>query len=495
MEKISLWKHQQDALRLMRGRKYFALLHRMGLGKTATVAKYLESMHDVRGGIPSTLIITPLSVMKGFKDEIRKFGGEALYHATEILSGSSEARVKALSIPGKRIFIINHEALIIPKVKQSLLKKHFDVIIADEMHRFKSPDAKRTKVLFELAKLTPFRFALTGTPTPNNLVDIYCMLYFLSPNLVGQDNFWNWRRRNFIDENANKKWANWPEWKPRLRFQEEIKTILAQNAHVVKLEDALDLPPLLKSVRHCELTPEQKKIYAELEIGFSAHLNDSHCNAKTALEASLRLRQCCSGIFVDSKTKNTKQLHSNKFELLKEVIEDIPGEQFIVWTEFVASYNHIKQLLNLMNIRWGEMIGGQNLTTRQNHIDAFQRGEIRALVANPKAGGVGVNLQAASAMIYFSRGYSLEDDMQSEARAYRGGSEQHKRILRIDLVTENTIEEDIIEALNKKFSAQELLLTWKSKYGASNGNIEGVIESDVGFVNEGANSALRTGTC
>jgi SNF2 family DNA or RNA helicase len=182
-------------------------------------------------------------------------------------------------------------------------------------------------------------------------------------------------------------------------------------------------------------------------------------------------------------------------ELLKEVIEDIPGEQFIVWTEFVASYNHIKEVLNLTNIRWGEMIGGQNLTTRQKHIDAFQRGELRALVANPKAGGVGVNLQAASAMIYFSRGYSLEDDMQSEARAYRGGSEQHKRILRIDLVTENTIEEDIIEALNKKFSAQELLLTWKGKYGASDGNIKRVIESDVGFVNKGANSALRTGTC
>ena len=82
-------------------------------------------------------------------------------------------------------------------------------------------------------------------------------------------------------------------------------------------------------------------------------------------------------------------------------------------------------------------------------------------VANQKAGGVGIDLTAASAMIYFAKSYSLEDDAQSERRAYRGGSEGHDKILRYDLVCENTIDEDINEALKAKMKEGELL--WKIK--------------------------------
>jgi Superfamily II DNA/RNA helicases, SNF2 family len=96
------------------------------------------------------------------------------------------------------------------------------------------------------------------------------------------------------------------------------------------------------------------------------------------------------------------------------------------------------------------LTGDIDAEERFENIRKFQAGEVRAIIAHPKAGGVGVNLTAASYSIHYSRSYSLTDDLQSEARNYRGGSERHKRITRIDIIAEDTIDEDISAALKSK---------------------------------------------
>jgi SNF2 family DNA or RNA helicase len=101
---------------------------------------------------------------------------------------------------------------------------------------------------------------------------------------------------------------------------------------------------------------------------------------------------------------------------------------------------------------------------RQEAIDSFQNDpSVRVMIANPAAGGVGVTLTAASYMIYYSRDFSLENDLQSEARCHRGGSEAHEKITRIDIVAPGTIDEVILEALERKENLATKILAIREK--------------------------------
>lgn len=102
-----------------------------------------------------------------------------------------------------------------------------------------------------------------------------------------------------------------------------------------------------------------------------------------------------------------------------------------------------------LEIQYAELTG--QITDKQSEIDRFQNDRsCRVMIASQAAGGTGVNLTEASYMVYYSRGYSLEHDMQSEARAYRGGSEKHKSITRIDLIADGTLDNAVLKALQGK---------------------------------------------
>lgn len=112
-----------------------------------------------------------------------------------------------------------------------------------------------------------------------------------------------------------------------------------------------------------------------------------------------------------------------------------------------------------LEIKHRFLIGGLTQDARQKAVDDFQNDkDVRVIIANQAAGGVGVNLTAASYSIFFSRDFSLESDMQAEARNYRGGSDIHAKITRIDIVAKDTIDEHVLECLYRKENlAQDIL--------------------------------------
>jgi SNF2 family DNA or RNA helicase len=112
------------------------------------------------------------------------------------------------------------------------------------------------------------------------------------------------------------------------------------------------------------------------------------------------------------------------------------------------------------------IIGGQDDKDRDGNIKMFQTDpNCHILVATMASGGVGLNLQQASYMIYFAKSYSQIEDKQSEARAYRIGSEQHSTIFRYDAIIKRSIEEDIERALNDKKTIVEAMEEWRQTYG------------------------------
>ena len=144
-------------------------------------------------------------------------------------------------------------------------------------------------------------------------------------------------------------------------------------------------------------------------------------------------------------------------------MEDMTGK-VIIWANFRANYGQIGRMLKSMKIDFTELHGEVKAKDRQVNIDRFQNDpKCRAIICNQQAGGVGVNLTAADTAIFYSRNFSLEQDLQAEARNHRGGSEIHKKITRIDLVARDSIDEIILTALRNKLDMAERILELRDK--------------------------------
>jgi SNF2 family DNA or RNA helicase len=255
-----------------------------------------------------------------------------------------------------------------------------------------------------------------------------------------------------------------PDWQIKPGAENEIHSILNRHSMRVLKKDCLDLPPLVRQTIYCELTDGLAGHYRELEEDFITFINGEACVAELAITKLLRLQQVCNGIIPTESGIQRKDCA--KLAVLFELLEELtPDHKVIVWSNFIPTYDDITDCFNALGLRYGVIRGGQNSVDRQSAIDAFnQDASVRVILANQQAGGVGIGLQAADYMIYYSKNFSLEQDLQSEARAHRGGSEIHEKITRIDLVTKGTVEEDVTAALASKLSNSELILSLKQKH-------------------------------
>jgi SNF2 family DNA or RNA helicase len=183
---------------------------------------------------------------------------------------------------------------------------------------------------------------------------------------------------------------------------------------------------------------------------FIAFTDKGTAVANLAITKALRLQQILSGFLIlDDGTINVFK-DNNRAEVLADIVADlVPFEKIIVWSIFKQDYVTIRKICSDLKLKYAEVTG--EISDKQKEIDMFEKDpECRVMIASQAAGGVGVNMIEASTMIYYSKGYSLEHDLQSEARNYRGGSEKHKKITRIDLVARGTVDEIVNKALKDK---------------------------------------------
>jgi SNF2 family DNA or RNA helicase len=463
-----LMQHQGTSADLFRIAGHRGLLYEMGGGKTlAALTCYVETCHTKRAVLPA-LIICPSSVVENWFREILKFYPTYAQYVQK-LEGHGKERIKQLYTPGKRIFITNTEAISqIKDLWNAILTFHchtpFDFLIVDESHRFKEPRSIRTKAILRISDRIPYKLILTGTPVLNNEMDLWAQLRILKRGLV-DDNFYTWRARYFTNDNASQPWLKFPKWKLRPTSLPHIQQLLHANCCVVKKSECLDLPPLVRQTHFVELTPEAAKHYREMEKTFITSIKNETVAADLHITQLLRLQQIVSGI-LPREDGGVHSIPTEKIGVLSEILEDLtPKHKVIVWASFRACIEDISTLCDGLEIPHVTIQGGQLPSVRQAAIDCFnENDDIRVCIANQQAGGVGISLTAASYMVYFAKNYNLEHDVQSEARAHRPGSEVHESITRIDLITRDTVEEEITEALRAKLQLGELVTKLRRKY-------------------------------
>lgn len=467
--KVKPWQHQLAAINEAdpSKRNCFALFFEQGTGKTLTAINILRRIIEKEGRLPLTLILCPPAVLHNWKREI-------LLHSDikdweiEILDDSQWhrlCRTDSLETGGPRnlVLITNYESLNMEKLFQRFKRVKPEVIIADESQKLKDITAKRTKRAIELAKTAQYRYLLSGTPILNSAFDIFSQYLFMDLGESFSSNLYEFRRRYFRDLNAHRpKQSYFPDWQLLPGALQKINEIVYKKAMRAVKSQCLDLPPLVKQQVTFELSDEQKRAYDAMERDCIAYLNDAAITAELKMIKAMRLLQITTGFARDDEGVDHVFTANPRAKVLEEVIQQIPrSEKFIVWGVYRQNYETIRRALSGLGIDYVEVTGEVPANKKQAAIDDFNsRPVIRALIGHPQSCGIGVNLTAASYAIYFSRTHSLENELQSEARNYRGGSERHAKITRIDIVARDTIDELVMLALSEKQDVAEAILTY-----------------------------------
>jgi SNF2 family DNA or RNA helicase len=378
-----------------------------------------------------------------------------------LLNESGKKRAEALlSATEPKIFITNYESLTMPSFVQAmearLLFAGPKALVLDESHKIKSCRAKRTKTLLKMASLFTYKYILTGTPILNDLMDIYSQVTVMDNGYHFGKNEWAFRNRYFFDKNRSMPRDRYfPDWRPVQGAENKIKELIAPFSMYVEKKSCIDLPPLIKTTVHVPLSKEQERLYKSMKEDYIATVLEGGkvkaTIAEHAMTKALRLQQIVSGhVKVEGEDTVLRIKDNPRKEALYDLLEDIAFQhKVIVWAVFKANYADIREVCEELKLKYVELTG--DTKDKQAEIDKFNTDEsVRVCIGHPGAGGVGANLTAASYSIFYTRSFSLEFDVQAEARNYRGGSEVHEKITRIDIVTPGTIDEICLKALAEK---------------------------------------------
>lgn len=448
-----------------------AFLCDVGTGKTfgtITILRHIikNSLHN-----PRTLIVCPGVVINNWKREIEKFSFPDEFPNVITLSMARGRSDKMKSIANLHtedtVVIVNYEAFDSEDFTKAVKKWNPQIVVGDEMHRLKNPKSKRAKTIVEIALNADYRFGLSGSAVLQSPMDLFMQWKFLDKGKSFGTNFFNFRNLYFYDANA--AWANrashFPKFEPIPEKFPEFSEKIKINSIRVKKEECLDLPPLIEETIKLEMSPKQAKAYAQMEKDLITFIEGSDkpqaVTAQLAITKALRLMQIASGFMQADATEEAMVFeHNPKLDAIEQILEDNPNAKVAIWCSFKANYKAIGERLNALKIKHVYLTGEQDAKEKQEAVDAFQNDpSVRSIVANRKAGGIGINLTAASIFIVLSRNFSLEEEIQVDGRSHRGGSEIHDKITKINLVMDNTIEERIVSALQSKQEIADIILT------------------------------------
>ena len=456
--KTKPYAHQLKALEMSCDKEVFAYFMEMGTGKSKVLIDNVSMLYD-KGKINGVVIVAPKGVYKTwYETEIpTHMANHIEYEAVLWQSNINKKQEKELSKLFKtghqlHVLIVNVEALSTKKGVDFVAKFiscHETLMAIDESTTIKNPDAKRTKSICRLGRLTKYRRILTGSPVTKSPLDLYKQCEFLDPWLLGHQSYYGFRTRYAVMKTANfggrsvqivVGYKNIPE----------LSDKLTNFSFRVLKDDCLDLPAKTYTKRVIQLTPEQEKLYQQMKKSALAVMNSKLSTTATAMTQLMRLQQITCGHF-KADDGSIQEIKNNRIVELMDTLEEIQGK-VVIWAHW---RNDIATIVKHIKEEYGDnsfvtYFGDTSTDDRQKAIKKIQDPEspVRFIVGTPQTGGYGITLTGASTMIYYSNGYDLEKRMQSEARIDRIG--QKMPMTYIDIMCEKTVDEKIVKALRKK---------------------------------------------
>jgi SNF2 family DNA or RNA helicase len=435
----NLHAYQRRAVSFIKDKRRCGLFLDMGLGKSASALTAISDLID-EFAIHKVLVVAPLRVANSvWEQEARKWA-HLKHMRVSVCTGPQKARMVALHADAD-VFVINREN--IPWLVEFLGEKWpFDMVIIDESSSFKNSSSKRFRALRRILPKTEYMVLLTGTPSPNGLLDIWSQVYLIDLGQALGRTMTAYKQRFFEADYMGYKLT------PREGAADKIHGLIAPNVIHMSAEDYLELPKRIDLIERVDMPPDALKIYTDFEKTLIAELESGEeIEAMSAGVLANKLLQFANGgLYVDG-SGNWSEVHGAKLDALDEIVEDNQNENLLV------AYNYRFDLEQLQK-RFPDAVV---LDKKQETIDRWNRGEIKMLLAHPASAGHGLNLQdGGSLIVWFGLTWSLEYYQQFNARLHRQGQTKPVRVLHI--VSNKTIDERVLTVLSSKDATQKQLL-------------------------------------
>ncbi|HGI1866629.1 TPA: SNF2-related protein [Streptococcus agalactiae] len=457
--KLSLHDYQEVTKDFIIRTPYAAVILDMGMGKTATTLSAINELMFDRYEVSKVLVIAPLRVANTvWSDEIEQW--EELRHLRYVkIVGTPKQRRAALEQDAD-IYIVNRE--ILPwLVQQCSPYFKWDMVVIDELSSFKSWQSKRFKAFMAMRPYMKRVVGLTGTPSSNGLMDLFAEFKVIdSGERLGR--FIGEYRSRYFDEgrrNGNIVYEYIPMDYAECQIYDKIDDITIS----MKAMDYLDMPELISTKKVVHLTDKETDNYKRFKKDYVlSDLEDGEVTAANAASLSNKLVQMANGA-VYSDDHQVVSLHDQKLDTLEDIIEAANGEPVLVAYWFKHDLQRIEERLAKLKVQ------GTVLKTEQD-IREWNKGNIRVGLLHPASAGHGLNLQKGGHhLVWFGLTWSLELYQQTNARLWRQGQQAETVVIQ-HIVTEGTIDEEILKALENKDAQQSRLIeAVKAQVGGTDG--------------------------
>ncbi|MDV4151637.1 DEAD/DEAH box helicase [Clostridium sp. AL.422] len=401
----------------------------MGLGKTIQAITFILST------LPSkTLIVAPTSLIYNWSNEIEKFAPSIKW---AVLNGTKDERLNILNnLCNYDVIITTYN--ILKRDLESYSNINFDYCFIDEAQYIKNSNSQNA---LSVKKIQANRkFALTGTPIENSVLELWSIFDFIMPGYLFDEKRFSVRYYKKLHESK--------EVLEELNMLIQPFILRRYKKDVIK-----ELPLKIEKKLLVSMSEEQEKVYA-IYADYAKNLIEKKVkdeelnNSKIEILSYItKLRQICldPSVLINDYTGNSGKVDS-LIELLNQGIEE--GHKILVFSQFTSVLKNISKRLESENISYSYLDGSISSEKRIQLIDEFNNGNNSVFLISLKAGGTGLNLTSADIVIHFDPWWNPAVEDQATDRAHRFGQKNIVEVIK--LISKNTIEEKIVELQDEK---------------------------------------------
>lgn len=427
-----------------------ALFLDMGLGKTVITLTAIRDLMLDELLVTKTLVIAPLRVARDtWPAETRKWD-----HLNDldisVIVGDLRVRESAVS-KSALIYIINRENIkwLVEYYERNGIQWGFDCVVIDELSSFKNYHSQRFKWLRKMRPFVKRWIGLTGTPSSNGLMDLWAEIGILDGGQRLGRFIGRYRDAYFKPSSMNPNTGVVYSYAPREGAEQQIYDRISDITISMKALDYLEMPECVYVNHEVQMSDQEKKLYDQLKSDLIIPLEDGDIDAANAAALSNKLQQLSNGAVYD-ENGIVRVVHKRKLEMLEDMIEAANGQPVLIAYWFKHDHQRIMEHLTACGYSPRDIRESED-------IKDWNTGKMAVALIHPASAGHGLNIQEGGhILIWFGLTWSLELYQQTNARLWRQG--QRDTVTIHHIVCENTVDEDVLNALSSKNVTQEKLI-------------------------------------
>ena len=427
-----------------------ALFLDMGLGKTVITLTAIRDLMLDELLVTKTLVIAPFRVARDtWPAETRKWD-----HLNDldisVIVGDLRVRESAVS-KSALIYIINRENIkwLVEYYERNGIRWDFDCVVIDELSSFKNYHSQRFKWLRKMRPFVKRWIGLTGTPSSNGLMDLWAEIGILDGGQRLGRFIGRYRDAYFKPSSMNPNTGVVYSYAPREGAEQQIYDRISDITISMKALDYLEMPECVYVNHEVQMSDQEKKLYDQLKSDLIIPLEDGDIDAANAAALSNKLLQLSNGAVYD-ENGIVRVVHKRKLEMLEDMIEAANGQPVLIAYWFKHDHQRIMEHLTACGYSPRDIRESED-------IKDWNTGKMAVALIHPASAGHGLNIQEGGhILIWFGLTWSLELYQQTNARLWRQG--QRDTVTIHHIVCENTVDEDVLNALSSKNVTQEKLI-------------------------------------